>query len=215
MRSIILLAVILALVLAVNAGNTDEFANFTAISDSGPPNGKVCDGASTLTPADGTQQRNIETCSDTELGEIPIAAKMPSTIILFPENASTLPANKSFTIKLVITNLKTGFFDNATSQYYLFSQQLDSDGIIIGHTHVTVQKLDSIDTPPDAQIFAFFKGLNQPADANGLLTQDVADGLPAGLYRLCTMSASFAHTPVIMPVAQRGAQDDCIRFNVK
>ncbi|CAG8672465.1 27_t:CDS:1, partial [Paraglomus occultum] len=191
----------------VNAGG-DEFANFTAVSDSGPPNGKVCDKASTLTKADGTQQRDIETCSDTELGEIPIASKMPSTIILFPENASTLPANKSFTVKLKITNLHTGFFDNATSQYYLFSQQLDNNGFILGHTHITIQLLDSIDTPPDAQFFAFFKGLNQPADSDGILTQDVADGLPAGLYRACTMSSSFAHTPVIMPVAQRGAQDD-------
>jgi len=57
--------------------------------------------------------------------------------------------------------------------------------------------------------------LDFAADAQGILQQDVANGLPAGLYRCCTMASSFAHTPVIMPVAQRGSQDDCIRFTVQ
>jgi len=214
MHSIFFLAVILALAFAVNANNTNKFAKFTAVSDSGPPNGRVCDGASVLTPADGTQQRNIETCSKTELGEIPLASKMPSTLILFPENASKLPANKSFTIKIKSINLHTGNFDNATSQYLLFSQQLDNNGLILGHIFVTIQQLDSIgtDSSLNAEVFAFFKGLNIAAGANGILTQDVSDGLPAGSYRLCTMASSFALQPVVMPVAQRGAQDDCIRF---
>jgi len=48
----------------------------------------------------------------------------------------------------------------------------------------------------------------------GGLTAAVAGGLPAGSYRLCTMTSSSNHQPVLMPVAQRGAQDDCIRFTV-
>lgn len=39
-------------------------------------------------------------------------------------------------------------------------------------------------------------------------------GLPAGNYRVCTMTSSSNHQPVLMPVAQRGAQDDCQKFVV-
>lgn len=39
-------------------------------------------------------------------------------------------------------------------------------------------------------------------------------GLEKGFYRVCTMSSAANHQPVLMPVAQRGAQDDCQRFSV-
>jgi hypothetical protein len=42
----------------------------------------------------------------------------------------------------------------------------------------------------------------------------VTGGLPAGNYRVCSMTSSSNHQPVLMPVAQRGAQDDCQKFTV-
>ncbi|KAG4221241.1 hypothetical protein PC116_g30283 [Phytophthora cactorum] len=68
--------------------------------------------------------------------------------------------------------------------------------------------------PLDASKFVFFKGINDAGDGNGLLSAKVDGGLPAGNYRVCTMFAAANHQPVIMPVAQRGAQDDCTKFTV-
>jgi len=67
---------------------------------------------------------------------------------------------------------------------------------------------------PNAETFAFFKGINDDGNGNGQLQAVVSNGLPAGFYRVCTMNSASNHQPVIMPVAQRGAQDDCIRFAV-
>lgn len=66
----------------------------------------------------------------------------------------------------------------------------------------------------DASQVAFFKGIDTAADANGVLKVTVAGGLPAGFYRVCTMSSASNHQPVLMPVAKRGAQDDCSKFTV-
>ncbi|RIA90200.1 hypothetical protein C1645_797090 [Glomus cerebriforme] len=139
---------------------------------------------------------------------------MVSTVIRFPKNNDVLKENTPFTIRTKTINIVTGFFDDPLKQYYIFPQTLNSKGLIQGHSHVTVQKIQDENEPLDPEIFAFFKGLNDPADANGELTVLVDNGLPAGKYRLCTMVSSFAHQPVLMPVAQRGSQDDCVRFTV-
>jgi len=161
---------------------------------------------------DGTQNKQ-GSCVETFMGEIPDVNHMVSTLIRFPKNNEVIEANKNFTIVTETINLTTGFFDDPLKQYYIFPQTLDGQGFIQGHSHVTVQKLIG-NGVPDPRIFAFFKGLNDKAK-NGLLSTVVNKGLPAGKYRLCTMVSSFAHQPTLMPVAQRGAQDDCVRFTVK
>jgi len=162
----------------------------------------------------GTQNPNGE-CVTTVMGEIPSKNKMVSTVIRFPKNNEVIKENTPFTIRTKTINLQAGFFDDPATQYYIFPQTLNDDGIIQGHSHVTVQKIDDENEPPNPEIFAFFKGLNDPADGNGELTTLVEKGLPAGSYRLCTMVSSFAHQPTLMPVAQRGSQDDCVRFTVE
>ncbi|KAI9868497.1 MAG: Pathogenicity cluster 5 protein d [Trichoglossum hirsutum] len=68
--------------------------------------------------------------------------------------------------------------------------------------------------PLDAQKFLFFKGINDAGDGKGNLQATVKGGLPAGKYRVCTIGTSFTHQPALMPVARRGAQDDCQKFSV-
>jgi transcription initiation factor TFIID subunit 15 len=51
-------------------------------------------------------------------------------------------------------------------------------------------------------------------DANGLLHAQLTNGLPQGFYRVCTMVGNENHSPLQMPVAQRGVQDDCKYFSV-
>uniref|UniRef100_A0A1D1Z5S6 Elongation factor Tu n=1 Tax=Anthurium amnicola TaxID=1678845 RepID=A0A1D1Z5S6_9ARAE len=167
---------------------------------------------SKLDKGNGSQNRDGQ-CVQTPLGEVPDVDKMVSTLIRSPRNNQVLIANKPFTIKTETINLETGFFDDPVKQYYIFPQTLNKKGIIQGHNHVTIQKLIRNEIP-DPRNIAFFKGLNDKAE-NGILSVKVENGLPAGKYRLCTMVSSFAHQPVLMPIAQRGAQDDCVRFTVR
>jgi transcription initiation factor TFIID subunit 15 len=102
------------------------------------------------------------------------------------------------------------------TRYYASPQQLNTAGQIIGHQHVVAQFVGLGGQPPDASVFDFFKGLDFPA-ING---NELSVTIPAntftkrGEYRICTMTGASSHQPVIMPVAQRGPQDDCIRVTV-
>ncbi|CAG8468658.1 12186_t:CDS:2 [Dentiscutata erythropus] len=148
------------------------------------------------------------------MGEMPSKNNMISTLIVSPANGATLQTNTPFTVNVVSTNLNAGFFSNPATQYYVNPQSLGANGNINGHSHVTIQQIKG-NTPPDARVFSFFVGLNNATNNQGQLVANVANGVPtAGTYRICTMTASDSHQPVMMPIAQRGAQDDCIRVNV-
>lgn len=152
------------------------------------------------------------------MGDIPATTNMVSTIITNPAPGDNLAANQDFNVQLQVANLNAGKFTNPDVTYYTAPQQLDPDNKnIIGHVHVTIQTLGDNLAPqaaPDASTFVFFKGIDDAGDGNGGLQAAVAGGLPAGNYRVCTMSAAMNHQPVTMPVAQRGAQDDCTKFTV-
>lgn len=151
------------------------------------------------------------------MGDIPATSKMVSTVITNPKNLDTIPEKTTFNIQVSIANMALGSFTNATSTYYTAPQQVDGQGRIIGHTHVTVQDLGASLNPTqplDGTKFAFFKGINDAGDGNGNLQAVVTGGLPAGNYRVCSMAGASNHQPVLMAVAQRGAQDDCKYFSV-
>jgi hypothetical protein len=151
------------------------------------------------------------------MGNIPSTNHMISSIIISPGPEQQIQAHKDFTISVQTTGLAAGSFTNADITYYSAPQDLNEDGNIIGHTHVTVQTLGgslSPSTPPDPTTFVFFKGINDAGNGKGLLSTTVTGGLPKGHYRVCTMTSSSNHQPVLMPIAQRGAQDDCQKFIV-
>ena len=153
----------------------------------------------------------------TVMGKIPSTSNMISAIIVSPKPAENIAASTTFTISVQMKGLTAGSFTNAAATYYSAPQDLASNGQIIGHTHVTVQDLGNSlqpSSPPDPVQFAFFKGINDAGNGNGLLSATVTGGLPAGNYRVCSMTSSSNHQPVLMPVAQRGAQDDCQKFTV-
>jgi hypothetical protein len=156
------------------------------------------------------QQLVQGSCNGVVIGDIIPSSNMPAAKISFPKNGGTFEANKQFTATINIKNMVTGQFTNAQSNYYGAPQQLQGKNVV-GHSHLTVQKLSSIDSTDllDTTLFAFFKGINTAA-VNGVLTVDVTDGLPPGVYRFCTMNTTANHTPVTVAVAQHGALDDCI-----
>ncbi len=166
------------------------------------------------------------------MGRLPAKANMISSVIIEPAWNALLPPHTPFNITIQTAHLRAGHFVNPLASYYTAPQELDENGDIYGHCHVTVQAMPTAPPPsphagsgngsaaaalpllvPDPTTFVFFKGIDD-AGVNGLLRTTVSGGLPAGGYRVCTMIAAENHQPVLMPVAQRGAQDDCVRFRV-
>jgi transcription initiation factor TFIID subunit 15 len=151
------------------------------------------------------------------MGDIPAKTKMLSTVFLNPKNGQTIESGQTFNITLQVNNLQAGAFTNADATYYTAPQALNAQGDIIGHVHVTVQDVGNTlnpTQPPDPTQFAFFKGINDAGNGAGQLAATVTGGLPPGNYRVCTLTSAANHQPVIMPVAQRGSQDDCRYFTV-
>lgn len=110
---------------------------------------------------------------------------MPSAKFRTPANFGTVPANQAFTIEMAISQLETGNFVNAQKNYFSAPQQLNAQGIIIGHSHVVIEALSSITQTQttDPTKFAFFLGLNAAA-VGGVLSANVTNGLPAGAYKV-------------------------------
>lgn len=152
------------------------------------------------------------------MGDIPAKANMVSSVITFPvQGSADIESETTFNITVQMSNIAAGTFTNADANYYSAPQQLSANGLVIGHTHVTVQDLGvtlNPTVPLDATQFAFFKGINDAGNGQGLLSATVTGGLPAGNYRVCTIAAAANHQPVLMPVAQRGSPDDCTKFTV-
>ncbi|KAI9089642.1 hypothetical protein DFS34DRAFT_638984 [Phlyctochytrium arcticum] len=166
-------------------------------------------------PSDGSQIRS-GSCSSTPQGAIPSVDRMISALIIAPQNAASVSAKDNLTVSVDLRNLDTGFFADPQAKYYLQPQTLNGAGVVQGHSHITIQTLDSTTRALDATKFVFFKGLNeQSADGRTLSVTVPAGSFKVnGPHRICAMAGTNAHQPPVMPVAQRGAQDDCIRITV-
>lgn len=144
------------------------------------------------------------------MGVIASTNNMPSAKFQFPQNMGTVNANTNFTVKLAIDHLATGNFVNADANYFSAPQTVNSQGDIVGHSHIVIEQLKSLTdtTPLNPSQFTFFKGLNSKAQ-NGVLSAEVA-GLPAGAYRMATINSAANHQPVLVAVAQHGSLDDMV-----
>ncbi|KAJ3070213.1 hypothetical protein HK102_006726, partial [Quaeritorhiza haematococci] len=171
-----------------------------------------------LAAGDGTQNKR-GFCSSTVQGAIPAVERMVSTIITSPNNGEQVDFTQDFDITLRTLNMVLGFFDDPQTRYYLRPQALDPQtGTIIGHQHVTVQRLPNKNPtdPLDPRQFEFFRGLDfLPSQPGNELSVTVPAGQikGPGPARICSISGAEGHQPVVMPVAQRGSQDDCIRVD--
>lgn len=167
-------------------------------------------------PLTNGKQITTGSCNTAPIGVIPGVNALPSAKFQNPPNGGNIPtANTAFNVVLNVKNLKLGNFANAKNNYFAAPQQVGNDGLIIGHTHVVIELLSSLDqtTPTDATKFAFFKGVND-AGTGTQVTVPVTAGLAAGPYRMCTINTSTNHVPVIGPIAQHGSFDDCSYFTV-
>ncbi|BGP34320.1 hypothetical protein JCM10296v2_006135 [Rhodotorula toruloides] len=154
-------------------------------------------------------------CNAVPMGIIAAQTKMPSCKFVNPRNLDTIPANQDFEVQMAINNLVTGNFVNAQQNYFAAPQNVDQNGVIIGHSHVVIEPIDSLTTTTvsDPTQFAFFKGLNDAAQ-NGILSATVTGGLPAGTYKLSSINSAANHQPALVGVAQHGSLDDAVYFTV-
>ncbi|KAJ7181252.1 hypothetical protein C8R46DRAFT_986399 [Mycena filopes] len=195
---------------STTSGN--NFINFCALTLPGTPltNGLQIAGGS---------------CNAAPIGLIPSFEKMPSSKFTNPKNLATIKADTNFTITMQLNNIDAGHFTNAQKNYYAAPQQLNADGVIIGHTHFVIESIPALDTAvaTDPRKFVFFKGVNTGLAVGGAAANEVATpvgsaskpGVPAGTYRLCSQNAAMNHQPVIVPIAQHGNLDDCVYFTAK
>jgi len=164
------------------------------------------------------QQLPEVSCSATPQGHIVPGSLAPHAKFVFPFNTAKIPPKKTFTLRLAIRNLETGFFSNPDLSYYAAPQEVDPEsGLIRGHSHLVIQRISSMKSvePVDPQEFVFFKGLNGKANDKGELTVELKDGLDEGVYRLASINSATNHQPVLVGVAQRGTVDDMVYFEVK
>ncbi|KAI0027611.1 hypothetical protein K488DRAFT_60984, partial [Vararia minispora EC-137] len=162
-------------------------------------------------PITNGQQIKTGSCNPAPMGQIPDVSHMPASKFIAPKNLDTIPANTSFVIQMAIQNLDAGHFTNAQATYYAAPQQLNSNNVIVGHTHFVMQAISSLTSTAvlDPRTFAFFQGVNTAA-VNGVVSVNVAAGLPAGVYKLSSINSAANHQPVLAPVAQHGSLDDAI-----
>lgn len=149
-------------------------------------------------------------CNPAPMGVIAAKTNMPAAKFVKPANLDTIPANTNFTVALALNHLETGHFVNAATNYFAAPQVVNAQGDIQGHSHIVIEKLESLKqtTPADPVNFAYFKGLNAPAE-NGVLSV-VVPGLPAGVYRLASINSAANHQPALVAVAQHGSLDDMV-----
>ncbi|CAE6421961.1 hypothetical protein ACGC1H_001807 [Rhizoctonia solani] len=161
------------------------------------------------------QQVKGGSCNSTPMGELPSTSKQPSSKFTSPKNLDTIPANKAFTVKMAVKNMDMGNFVNPQTNYFGAPQQLNGQGIIVAHSHIVIEQIDSLTSTKvsDPNKFAFFQGLNAPAEG-GVVSATVTNGLPAGTYKISSINTSANHAPVVGPVAQHGSFDDVIYITV-
>ncbi|GAA5964714.1 hypothetical protein JCM8115_005704 [Rhodotorula mucilaginosa] len=166
-------------------------------------------------PLTNGNQVKTGSCNAVPMGIIAAANSAPASKFVNPKNLDVIPPNQDFTIEMAINNLETGNFVNAQTNYFSAPQATNAQGQIIGHSHVVIELIDSLTstTVTDPTKFAFFKGLNDPAQ-NGVLSATVPGGLPAGVYKMSSINAAANHQPVLVGVAQHGSLDDAVYFTV-
>ena len=161
-------------------------------------------------------QRLTGSCNPAPMGVIASFDNMPSSKFTFPKNLDIIPANQPFTITMAILNLDTGNEVNRQTNYLAAPQQVNSDGNIIGYSNIMIDQLDSLEqtTPTDPKHFTFFKSIGIPA-VDGVLSGNVADGLPAGFYRMASYNTAANSQPALVAIAQHGSLDDMVYFTVQ
>jgi len=166
-------------------------------------------------PLTNGQQVHGGSCNAAPIGVIPSVDNMPSAKFIFPPNFAAVQANETFSIKIAINHLDTGWSTSSQTSYMSAPVVVNAGGDVMGHVHVVIEHVTGFGqtTPTDPRTFVFYRMVAGLA-VNGVLSSDVTGGLPAGYYRIATWSVGANHQPIASPVAQRGTMGDMVYFSV-
>ena len=151
-------------------------------------------------------------CIGSTLGLLPSSAKMPATQITTPLSGSTIPVS-ALKVTLKVTNFNAVAGNKA---YLSMPQQLGRNGFINGKIQLSIQKLDAnVADAADTLFFRVGGGVSDSvSNAVFNVPQSIIKLAQGGRLRICSILGGDSLQPVVMPVAQRGAQDDCVRVFV-
>lgn len=84
---------------------------------------------------------------------------------------------------------QAGLYANPDFSFYSAPQTTNESGILRGHSHIVIEAIPDYmsDEPLDASRFTLFKAIKKAA-VGGILTPIITGGVPAGLYRMSTVS---------------------------
>ncbi|CAG8615946.1 2095_t:CDS:1, partial [Dentiscutata heterogama] len=170
---------------------------------------------SRLPPANFSSEQLTGYCSNTVLGEVPSADNLPSVLITKPDYNEVISLNKGVIFEFKFVNFEPGATSNIDTEFEKFPQAVNKDGNVIGHYHLFIQKIPSLDNVPDPRIFAFFTPISFLPNATETYQIPVPGLTEEGIYRACTYTTAKAHQCVNVQTGNRGPIDDCIRFKVE
>ncbi|CAG8812485.1 24122_t:CDS:1, partial [Gigaspora rosea] len=84
-------------------------------------------------------------CSSTVIGEVPSTAHLPSILITKPSYGEIIQLNKDFIFEFKYVNFEPGAVANLSTEFDRYPQSIHEEGNIIGHYHMTIQKIPSPD----------------------------------------------------------------------
>lgn len=148
-----------------------------------------------------------ESCNPAPMGAIPSKQNLPGTRFTSPRNGAVFVEDESIPVVINTTNLAFGNMVNPQLNFLAAPQQLNADGVVIGHYHLVVDSMESFDqlSPTNPAVPALFVEL-------GTETQPLSTNitLPAGFYRITASPHAANHQPVIVSIEQHSSFNDVV-----
>ncbi|KAJ8082692.1 hypothetical protein PM082_008548 [Marasmius tenuissimus] len=140
-------------------------------------------------------------CNPAPMGIIPSTDRIPSLKFQFPLNGAVLAINKPFTVLLGINNLATENLVNRRTNYLAAPQQVDPNGLVLGHAAIVIEQLDTLNqtATTNPRQFIYFKTVVEKLHS-GYLGFDVPGNLPAGSYRLSSVTTDANYHSIVVPL---------------
>ncbi|CAH7681689.1 hypothetical protein PPACK8108_LOCUS14329 [Phakopsora pachyrhizi] len=163
------------------------------------------------------QTKKKTTCNPIPMGMLANQDHLPSCKFVVPKNMDTIKADTTFRVDIAMRNLVIGVFTNPAKAFMSAPAQIDREsGALLGHSHLVITALDSINSTSvaDPLAFFFFKGIDD-ATRNGIVSVEVKDGLPKGHWKFATINTASNHQPIGATLAQHAQFDDIIYITSK
>ncbi|KAL0956764.1 hypothetical protein HGRIS_002883 [Hohenbuehelia grisea] len=176
--------------------STNNFINFCATANLPLTNGQQVKGGS---------------CNPAPMGIIPPSDQMPVAKFTFPLNGDKISASSNFSVSFAVSDLSRALSINSNTNFMAAPQQSTSTGQFYGNVQFVIEKLTAFNQtePTDPTSFQFFQGVTTGGDFSGPVT-----GLPAGFYRLSSLIVGAHYQPAQVALAQHGALNDVVYFEV-